>query len=34
MNSTPFTLGKAELLKDGSSNKLFIGYGAGVKPSY
>ena len=29
-NSTPFTLGKAELLKDGSSNKLFIGYGAGV----
>ena len=29
-NSTPFTLGKAELLKDGSSNKLVIGYGAGV----
>ena len=29
-DSTAFTLGKAELLKDGSSNKLFIGYGAGV----
>lgn len=29
-NPTPFTLGKAELLKEGSSNKLFIGYGAGV----
>jgi 1-deoxy-D-xylulose-5-phosphate synthase len=28
--STPFTLGKAELLKEGSSKKLFIGYGAGV----
>ncbi|MDY0051126.1 MAG: 1-deoxy-D-xylulose-5-phosphate synthase [Aliarcobacter sp.] len=28
--STPFTLGKAELLKDGNSKKLFIGYGAGV----
>jgi 1-deoxy-D-xylulose-5-phosphate synthase len=28
--STSFTLGKAELLKEGSSNKLFIGYGAGV----
>lgn len=28
--STPFILGKAELLKEGSSNKLFIGYGAGV----
>ncbi|PUE64953.1 1-deoxy-D-xylulose-5-phosphate synthase [Arcobacter caeni] len=27
---TPFSLGKAELLKEGSSNKLFIGYGAGV----
>ena len=26
----PFELGKAQLLKDGSSNKLFIGYGAGV----
>ena len=29
-NPTLFTLGKAELLKDGISNKLFIGYGAGV----
>ncbi|MDD2886641.1 MAG: 1-deoxy-D-xylulose-5-phosphate synthase [Aliarcobacter sp.] len=29
-SSTPFTLGKAELLKVGSSKKLFIGYGAGV----
>ena len=28
--STPFTLGKAELLKEGKSKKLFIGYGAGV----
>ena len=28
--STPFSLGKAELLKDGNSSKLFIGYGAGV----
>jgi 1-deoxy-D-xylulose-5-phosphate synthase len=28
--STQFTLGKAELLKVGSSKKLFIGYGAGV----
>ena len=28
--STAFTLGKAELLKEGSSKKLFIGYGAGV----
>jgi 1-deoxy-D-xylulose-5-phosphate synthase len=28
--STPFILGKAELLKEGTSNKLFIGYGAGV----
>lgn len=28
--STPFTLGKAELLKEGDSKKLFIGYGAGV----
>lgn len=26
----PFELGKAELLKSGASNKLFIGYGAGV----
>lgn len=29
-NSTPYILGKAELLKDGTANKLFIGYGAGV----
>ncbi len=28
--STQFTLGKAELLKVGSSKKLFIGYGAGL----
>ena len=28
--STPFSLGKAELLKKGKSKKLFIGYGAGV----
>ena len=28
--STAFILGKAELLKEGTSNKLFIGYGAGV----
>lgn len=28
--ATPFELGKAELLKSGVSNKLFIGYGAGV----
>lgn len=28
--STPFILGKAELLKEGNSQKLFIGYGAGV----
>jgi 1-deoxy-D-xylulose-5-phosphate synthase len=28
--STQFELGKAELLKEGISNKLFIGYGAGV----
>jgi 1-deoxy-D-xylulose-5-phosphate synthase len=28
--STQFELGKAELLKEGSSKKLFIGYGAGV----
>jgi len=28
--STQFILGKSELLKEGSSNKLFIGYGAGV----
>ena len=27
---TQFELGKAELLKEGNSNKLFIGYGAGV----
>lgn len=29
-NSTPYILGKAELLKYGTDNKLFIGYGAGV----
>ncbi|GGD31301.1 1-deoxy-D-xylulose-5-phosphate synthase [Malaciobacter pacificus] len=28
--STAFELGKAEILKEGSSKKLFIGYGAGV----
>ena len=28
--STQFELGKAQLLKEGTSNKLFIGYGAGV----
>ena len=28
--SSKFDLGKAELLKTGASNKLFIGYGAGV----
>ncbi|NVJ52372.1 MAG: 1-deoxy-D-xylulose-5-phosphate synthase [Campylobacteraceae bacterium] len=28
--SSKFELGKAELLKEGTSNKLFIGYGAGV----
>ena len=28
--SSPFELGKAEILKEGTSNKLFIGYGAGV----
>ena len=28
--ATPFELGKAELLKKGTSKKLFIGYGAGV----
>ena len=28
--STPFELGKSELLKEGSTNKLFIGYGAAV----
>ncbi|MEA1915537.1 MAG: transketolase C-terminal domain-containing protein, partial [Campylobacterota bacterium] len=27
---TQFTLGKGEILKEGSSDKLFIGYGAGV----
>ncbi|XPV68191.1 MAG: 1-deoxy-D-xylulose-5-phosphate synthase [Halarcobacter sp.] len=26
----PFELGKSEILREGSSNKLFIGYGAGV----
>lgn len=30
----PFKTGKAELLKEGSSNKLFIGYGAGVSRAY
>ncbi len=29
-----FSLGKAEVLKEGSSNKLFIGYGAGVNRAY
>jgi len=28
--STPFELGKSELLKEGTSKKLFIGYGASV----
>ncbi len=28
--ATPFELGRAELLKEGNSKKLFIGYGAGV----
>ncbi|RXK13408.1 1-deoxy-D-xylulose-5-phosphate synthase [Halarcobacter mediterraneus] len=28
--SSKFELGKAQLLKEGTSNKLFIGYGAGV----
>lgn len=28
--ATPFVLGKSELLKEGSSKKLFIGYGAAV----
>lgn len=28
--ATPFKLGRAELLKSGTSKKLFIGYGAGV----
>lgn len=28
--ATPFALGKSELLKEGTSNKLFIGYGAAV----
>jgi 1-deoxy-D-xylulose-5-phosphate synthase len=32
--STPFELGRAELLKEGSSNKLFIAYGAGVTRAY
>ena len=30
IEATPFELGKAQLLKEGNSNKLFIGYGAGV----
>jgi len=32
--ASQFELGKAELLKDGNSNKLFIGYGAGVNRAY
>ena len=32
--ASPFELGKAELLKEGSSNKLFIAYGAGVNRAY
>lgn len=32
--ATPFQTGKAELLKGGSSHKLFIGYGAGVSRAY
>lgn len=32
--SSKFELGKAELLKEGTSNKLFIGYGAGVSRAY
>ncbi|WP_298752315.1 1-deoxy-D-xylulose-5-phosphate synthase [uncultured Arcobacter sp.] len=28
--ASPFVLGKAELLKEGTSNKLFVAYGAGV----
>lgn len=31
---SPFELGKAEVLKEGTSNKLFIGYGAGVSRAY
>lgn len=31
---TKFKLGCAELLKEGSSNKLFIGYGAGVSRAF
>jgi 1-deoxy-D-xylulose-5-phosphate synthase len=30
----PFQTGKAQLLKEGTSNKLFIGYGAGVNRAY
>lgn len=29
--SKPYELGKAQMLKEGSSDKLFIGYGAGVR---
>lgn len=32
--ATPFQTGKAELLHEGSSHKLFIGYGAGVARAY
>jgi 1-deoxy-D-xylulose-5-phosphate synthase len=32
--STVFTLGKGELLHKGTSNKAFIGYGAGVSRAY
>ena len=32
--STAFELGKAEVLKEGKSNKLFIGYGAAVGKAY
>ena len=32
--ATPFKLGESELLKEGTSNKLFIGYGAGVSRAF
>jgi 1-deoxy-D-xylulose-5-phosphate synthase len=32
--ATKFELGKAELLKEGKSDKLFIGYGAGVSKAF
>lgn len=32
--SKPYETGKAQFLKEGSSNKLFIGYGAGVSRAY